>query len=303
MIQFNKLIYLEKIMKNYLFSGLILSLLSLQTYAQTPNESNYSTQPLTGNFELISGNGGNITLYNGETDVLIDNGYTKNSDSLLRLLTDKGANIDYVINTHWHGDHTGGNLVLADATIIGHENVHVRLSSPQEVKFFNIKTKAQPEEAKPDITYQTEISLFVDDQQFNIVYYFDSHTDSDSAVFIQPANIAVLGDLYFSNMFPFIDPDSKANINNLIISLESVIEKIDDKTLVVPGHGKLSNQAELQATINMLKISRDTVKACKDQGQSAEDCKTAGLPDELVKVWGNGFIKEEAWVGLIYDTL
>lgn len=284
-------------MKYFIFALTVAA--TLQTMAAEPS---FTSHKINDKFAVISGNGGNILLFGGNDAVLIDSGYGKNSAAFIDYLKTNNADIDYLINTHWHADHTGGNLALADTTIIAHDNLRNRLSAPQHVKFFNSKIDAQPEAAKPDITYQTAMKLVVDGQTFDIVHYAESHTDSDSVIFIQPANIVVLGDLYFSNVFPFIDPDSGGNIDNLINTLESVAQRIDDNTMVVPGHGKLASKADLQATIAMIKTSRDIVKACKDQGKSIDDCRAAGLPDDMVTKWGSN-ISEDGWIGIVYEAL
>lgn len=256
-------------------------------------------------FHQVKGEGGNVLLSTGsDGSLLIDCGFERNGAALKAFLSSNGYEPQYLINTHWHGDHTGGNQFLSDkAVIVAHENVKKRLSADQEVKLFNMKMPAQPEAAMPVEVFSQEKQLQLNGQNFDLVYYADSHTDSDSVTYIPTANMVHTGDLYFSGMFPFIDPDSKGNIANIINSLSDVIKNIDSDTIIMPGHGAISNQKDLQATVDMLKQSAEVVQGYADQELSLAEMQEKGLPKELVETWGQGFINEATWINIVKDTL
>lgn len=287
--------------------GLMTShVLTAHNHTESKSKPAFLMQEIKTGFHVISGNGGNILINEGDDGVvMIDNGYLDKSESLIDQLNSHEFFPDYIINTHWHGDHSGANVEFgSDSIIIGHENVRERLSARQEVKLFNMVSEPIDKVGLPMLTFDKSMTLNANDDAFKLVHYADSHTDSDSAIFIENANIVHTGDLYFAGMFPFIDEGSKGSVANVINSLKSIVALSDNDTIIVPGHGKpKSNIAELEAYIAMLEASMESVQKFKEEGLSMEQAQEKGLNPDLVKKWGNGFINEKTWIQILYGVI
>ena len=185
------------------FSGVLFA------HGEHNASAEYTLEPVRGNIQLLAGLGGNIAVITGEQGiVLVDDGYANKSELLHQALSTLGGEerLAYIINTHWHGDHTEGNLALGKyAAIIGHDNVLKRLSSAQEIALFKMKSDAYPVEARPSLTYEQSMRLHFNGEQMDLVHYPNGHTDSDSVVYFKHANVAHLGDHFFNAFFPFVD--------------------------------------------------------------------------------------------------
>ena len=250
-------------------------------------------------FMLDSGIGGNIGVCLGEDGVfLIDDQFDRTAPALkeaLGRLTDDG--VEFLLNTHYHGDHTGGNPILGPgATILAHDNVRRRLMGP--ALDGSAPSEAMLAEGLPELTYADAVTLHVNGQTIRAEHFPASHTDGDTVVFFEEANVVHMGDLYFSGRFPFIDLDGGGSVDGLIASVEAILSRIDGETTLIPGHGPLSKQADLEAYLAMLKDCRSKVSAALEGGQPAEDMKTGNLLADYAD-WSWGFISAERFI----DTL
>ena len=252
---------------------------------------------------LLQGKGGNIMVHTAKTGLLvIDDDYMENSPLLKKTLKKMGE-VEYLINTHWHGDHTGGNKMLGgDSTIISHKHVRTRLTSPQQVKLFGMKTEAQPREALPDITYDHAMDVYHGSQHFSVIHFANGHTDGDSVIFINPANVVHMGDHYFNGFFPFVDVENGGDVKAMARNVAAIIKRIDNKTLVIPGHGKLSNKTELQTYLTMLESTTSYIEQQLQKGKTVKQIQQSGLPEQW-QTWGNGFINEATWIAIVADSL
>ena len=255
---------------------------------------------------LSGGKGGNILLSQGEDGMLlIDNDYQDMSQALEKVLEQFGglAEVDFVINTHWHGDHTQNNTMLGESsTIVAHRNVRERLSTPQEVPFFGMKSEPYAKAGLPDITFKQQTTLHFNEHTIELIHFPLSHTDSDSVTFFEEANVVHMGDLFFNGFFPFIDVDNGGNVVNMANSIDAILDIVDNDTVIVPGHGPIANKADLAAFNQMLKGTTKEVKANKDKGMTLEQAQAAGLSDNWVE-WTDGFIPVPAWIGIVYRSL
>jgi len=295
-------------MKNYAI--LFISLFIFQPMAVA--EKHHTDSPkfksiqLTDNIWMLRGRGGNVAVLTGKQGILmIDADYKNMSPALQKALEPFGGKqkLTYIINTHWHGDHTQGNKVFGKhAKIVAHDNVRTRLLSTQEVKLFKMISKPYPEHAVPSITYDKSMHLYMNGQKVNIVHFADGHTDGDSIVFFEKANVVHMGDHYFSGFFPFVDVGTGGNVLNMAANVKKVLAMIDDKTQVIPGHGPLSTKTDLQDFYNMLIGTSNEVKAMKDKGKTLAEIKKAGLSDKW-KDWTDGFLSTEVWIGIVHSSL
>jgi len=284
-----------------------LSLLTLNAHESTvPSSKAYNSEQLTENIFMLKGKGGNIVLFKGDQGLLlIDDDYKKLSKELKQEIKHfaKLDTLQYLINTHWHGDHTGGNFELGSFTkIVSHINVRKRLQTTQEVKLFNMVSKPYPAKALPSITFNDTLNIYFNGEEISIIHYAYGHTDGDSVIQFKNSNVIHMGDLYFSNMFPFVDVGTGGDVLQLARNIKLVMNKINENTIIVPGHGKISSKKELNEYYLMLVGTYNEVHHLISNGISLEDIKKQGLSSKWEK-WNVGFIKENVWISIIHDSI
>lgn len=263
--------------------------------------------PIRDGLYLLTGRGGNIVASVGDDGVfLVDDQYAPLTERILAALaaiTDQP--VRFVINTHWHGDHVGGNenLARAGAVIVAHENVRRRMSTEQFMAVFNTTVPASPARALPVVTFTGGVTLHLNGDDVRVMHVANAHTDGDSLVHFQHVNVLHMGDIYFNGLYPFIDLDSGGGIHGMIAAIERGLELSDDSTVIVPGHGPLSDRAELAAYRDMLAGFRDRIAALKGEGQSLEQVIAARPTAEFDENLGGAFISPERLVGFIYNSL
>ena len=256
---------------------------------------------------MLVGAGGNIGVSIGVDGVfLIDDQYGAINEKLKAAVARlSGLPIKLVLNTHWHADHTGGNELLAEvgALIVAHDNVRKRMSSTHVSAFFKSETPPSPQAALPVVTFDRTVTLHLNGHTIRIEHAGPAHTDGDAIVFFEEANVVHMGDLFFNGLYPFIDADSGGSIDGMITVLDDVIPMLDDATKVIPGHGPLSDRSGLIEFSFMLRDVRDQIQMMIDTGKSVEAIIAAQPTAGYDKIWGGGFIKPDAWVGLVYDGM
>lgn len=270
-----------------------------------PTKSFKST-PLTEQVFLLQGKGGNIALMIGEQGlVLIDADYAAMSEALEHELAKHGGieQVTYLINTHWHADHTQGNALIGHhAPIIAHNNVRSRLLTRQEVKLFNMVSEPYAAHAIPSITYDKTLTLSINGETLEIVHFANGHTDGDSIVFLKQANIVHMGDHFFSGFYPFVDVGTGGDVRKMASNVEAVLARIDDDTVVIPGHGPLSSKADLEDFHEMLVGTTAEVEAMLVKGMTIEQIQAEGLSLEWEE-WSAGFLSTDVWIGIIAASL
>jgi len=296
--------------KTFTFSILTMFLLMISNVVNAENHHDkspsFKTTKLTNNIVMLQGRGGNLALIKGKDGLLlIDADYKVMSKSLKKELAKYGGvkKLTYLINTHWHGDHTQGNYLLGKhARIIAHDNVRARLLTTQEIKLFKMVSKPYPEHAVPSITYEKKMSLYINNEEIELVHFARGHTDGDTVVFFKNSNVVHMGDHFFSGFYPFVDIDHGGNVLNMAKNVKSILTMIDNKTKIVPGHGPLSNKKDLQNFHDMLVGTSAEVQAMKNKGMSLEKIKKQGLSAKW-KPWTKGFLTTESWIGILHSSL
>ena len=260
------------------------------------------TTTVSGNVYLLQGRGGNVGAVVGPEGILIvDDDYKNMSQKLAAALKELGSDKPrYVLNTHWHGDHTEGNEFFGkESTIVAHINVRKRLMDPPVI--FGMKTPPYPAFALPIVTYTESMSIHFNGEEVRLVHYPNGHTDGDSVVFFEKANVVHFGDTFFFNRFPFVDIDSGGSVQGLINNIASLIQKVPADAKLIPGHGPLATHTDLKnyhsLVVESSKIITDAMKA----GKSLEEIQKAGLPEKF-KEAGSGFIKTDAWVATVHRS-
>ncbi len=263
------------------------------------------TTALRDGTHMLTGAGGNIVASAGSDGVfIIDDQFAPLSDKIraaVGKLSDKP--LRFVVNTHWHGDHTGGNenLGKAGAVIVAHDNVRKRMSVEQLL--LGNKIPASPGAALPVVTFASDLNLHLNGDSVHVQHVAHAHTDGDALVKFERANVLHMGDVYFNGLYPFIDASSGGSIGGLLAAIDSGLALSDDNTIVVPGHGPVSNRSELAAYGAILKGYRDRIAALKTEGKTLAQAiaakPTAATDDAL----GKAFIKPDQLVTFIYETL
>ncbi len=288
-------------------AGLSVMGLAAVTTAQDMANVTIKAQLVAGNVYMITGSGGNMGLSVGADGAfLIDDQFAPLTARISETIRELTPNpVRFVINTHWHGDHTGGNenLGKAGAIIVAHDNVRRRMSVEHFMDAFNRTIPASPDGALPVITFAESMTFHHNGDEIRVRHVGPAHTDGDSIVFFRNANVIHMGDTFFSGMYPFIDVSTGGSISGMIQAAETVLALADDQTRIIPGHGPLSGVTELRASRAMLRIVHDRVQNLIRDGRSRNEVIAAEPTGDLDSVWGGGFMKPDQWVGIVFDGM
>jgi len=257
---------------------------------------------VAGSVYMLEGSGGNIGVSVGSDGILIvDDEFAPLADKIKAALKGLGdGKLKFILNTHWHGDHTGGNVVFGpEAPIIAQANVRKRLSEGSTVP--NRTVKPAPKEALPVVTFDQSLSVYFNGEEIRVIHYPHGHTDGDAVIFFTGANVVHMGDDFFSGMFPFVDLDSGGDVDGYIKNVGDVITKLPADVKIIPGHGPLSNLDDLKRFHRMLVETSAIVRKKMAEGKKVEQIKTEGFPAEW-KSWGAGFVNSDRWIDTIYRS-
>jgi len=293
-----------------LLSSLMFVSLSMATNtfadASHDNSPSFTATQISPQITLLQGKGGNVAALSGEQGTLIiDDDYQDMSPALKTALEPLGGleKLTYVINTHWHGDHTGGNKALGDhTTIIAHDNVRKRLLTRQEIKLFNMVSEPYPSAALPSVTYEKSMRLHFNNEEVELIHLAKGHTDGDSVVIFKKANVVHMGDHFFNGFFPFVDVSSGGNVLTMAKNITIMLDKIDEHTIIIPGHGPLAKKADLLAFRDMLLGTAKEVQTMKHKGMNLDAMQAEGLSDKWAS-WTDGFLDTKTWISIIDASL
>jgi cyclase len=261
-----------------------------------------------GNVYMLEGAGGNIAVSVGDDGiVIVDDQYAPLAEKIqaaLRSITDKP--VRFVINTHYHGDHTGGNEYFQkQAPIIAQDNVRKRLESGGEAgngASVHMEVKPAPHDALPIITFDHDVTVHLNGEDIRALHFPAGHTDGDSVIFFPHSNVVHMGDDFVTYGFPFIDVDSGGSINGMIDAVAKVISDLPPDVKVIPGHGAISTLNDMRSYLEMLIQTRDVVQSAIKQGKSLDEMKQAKLLDPWKKYSGQ-FINEDTFLETLYNSL
>ena len=253
-----------------------------------------------GNVYILEGAGGNIGVCAGEDGiVIVDDQYAPLASKIreaLKGISDKP--LKFVINTHFHGDHTGGNVQFGkEATIIAHENVRKRLSEGAGAG--GAAGQPSPRDALPIITFNDRTSVHVNGEEIRAIHFPHGHTDGDSVIFFTKANVVHMGDDFVTYGFPFVDTKSGGTVSGMIAGVEKVLAVISADAKIIPGHGPLSTPEDMRKFVAMLKETRSLVADAVKQGKTIQQMKEEHLMAKYQDK-AKGFIKEDAWINVLY---
>ena len=275
--------------------------------AQDRSDVEIRVQELRGSVRMLVGQGGNLAVSAGEDGVfLVDDQFaplTAKIVDAIRTFSDQP--VRFVLNTHWHGDHTGGNenLGKAGAVIVAHENVRRRMSAEQFMEAFGRKVPAAPEDALPVVTFAESVTFHLNGDTIRVTHVDPAHTDGDSLVFFEEANVLHTGDLFFNGRYPFVDLSSGGSFDGVIAAAGVALAMCDDDTKIVPGHGDLATKADYQEYRRVLSTIRDRVKKLIDEGKTQDEVIAAKPCAEWDATWGAGFMRPNVFLAIVYDSL
>jgi glyoxylase-like metal-dependent hydrolase (beta-lactamase superfamily II) len=208
----------------------------------------------------------------------------------------------FLINTHYHGDHTGGNEKLGKngTLIFSHDNVRERLSTGSFLAAFNTQRAAVSKEGLPVVTFSEDISFHLNDDTVHAMHVPHAHTDGDSFIAFKTANVIHAGDFFFNGFYPFIDVHHGGSLKGMIIAVDKVLALADDQTQIIPGHGPLADKAQLIRYRQMLSTAYERLNKLKAAGKTAREAAATKPLADLEPTWGAGLFTGERWIELIY---
>ena len=265
---------------------------------------------------MLTAAGGNLGVFVGpDGTLMVDADYAEMAERILARVSalareTPGADptLQYLVNTHWHFDHTSGNQAFAEAgaVIITHEGVGRLLAEDQVMPALGGReVAAAPIQARPVMTFNDRVNVAMNGDLLHLVHLPAAHTDGDLIVHFRDADVIHMGDLFFNGTYPFIDVDHGGNLPGMVGALEEVLDHSRETTLFIPGHGPLAHREDLEAYTDMLRTVRDRVQALIDDGKTREEIIAARPTADLDGTWGGGggFRDAEFWVGLVYDGM
>lgn len=284
---------------------LILASLFFATVANAQMDMNLSTQKLSDRLTVLYGAGGNVAIGGGETTYVVDDKLQPVTDKVKAEVAkvSKGP-IRFVINTHWHGDHTGGNAALGKdgAVIVAHDNVRKRLSTDQFNALFKKSTPASPAIALPVVTFADTVTLHLNGDDLEVQHVPPAHTDGDAIIWWVKDDVVHMGDCFFTSGYPFVDLSSGGNLDGYITAAEKVLARAKDTTKIIPGHGKVADKKQLKTWHDMLTTVRDRVKKAIKEGKTLEQVQAMKPTAEFDQAYQSAFIKPEMFVQAAYES-
>jgi glyoxylase-like metal-dependent hydrolase (beta-lactamase superfamily II) len=280
-------------------SVLFLCLASVALAQQDFSKVEIKVTKVAGNVYMLEGSGGNIGVSVGDDGiVIVDDQFAPLAPKIkaaLKGITDKP--LRFVLNTHFHGDHTGGNAEFGtDATIIAHENVRKRLQEGGSAGGTAIAPA--PKAALPVVTFNDRATVHLNGEDIRAIHFPNGHTDGDSVIFFPKSNAVHMGDDFVTYGFPFVDVRNGGSISGMIAGVEKVLSMVPPDVKIIPGHGPISAPADVQKFVDMLKDTRALVAKAASEGKSADQMKSDHVLANYENL-GKGFIKTDAWIDLL----
>ena len=286
---------------------LIAGFMSLAMTVQAADDVKITPIKITDQIYMISGQGGNIGLFIGEDGTfLIDDQFAPLTEKIIETIKSVGGDHPkFLINTHYHGDHTGGNEKLGKGgtLIFSHDNVRERLQSGSFIAAFNMKKDSISEEGLPVVTFSEDIRFHLNNDTVHALHVPNAHTDGDSFIHFESANVIHAGDFFFNGIYPFIDVTHGGSLRGMIKAVDRVLSLTDDKTRIIPGHGPLTDKKQLENFRRMLQTAYERLRKLKADGKTAQEAAATKPLADLEAEWGDGMFTSDRWIEIIYSGI
>lgn len=282
--------------------ALLWLLFSQSVFAQ--DDAKIEPIKITDQIYMLTGKGGNLGVFIGQDGTfLIDDKFAPLTEKVIAAIESVGGNLPkFLINTHYHGDHTGGNENFGKqgTLIFSHDNVRDRLANGFFIREFNMKAPAMSADGLPVVTFSEDISFHLNGDTVHTIHVPQSHTDGDAIIHFSSANVIHAGDIIFSGFYPFIDVSHGGSIKGMIEGVKLILSLSDEKTKIIPGHGPLTNKTELFNYLTMLETAYDRLRKLKADGKTAEEAIATDPLADLEEEWGDGIFTGDKWIAIIY---
>ena len=261
------------------------------------------TTKLSDHTYMMEGAGGNLGLSVGDdATFLIDDQFAPLTPKIVAAIAQLSPKpVKFVVNTHWHFDHVGGNENLGNAgvVIVAHENVRRRMASEQFSARMKQTVPPSPHAALPVITFGQGLTFQLNGDEIRVIHVAPAHTDGDSIIHFVKSDVIHMGDIFFNKMYPFIDTSSGGSIDGVVADCDLALGMANDNTKIIPGHGPLGTKAELKAYRDMLATVSERVKKLIAQGKKPDEIAAAGVTADYDEVWGKGFLKPAQFTEMV----
>ena len=287
---------------------LVFAFLSPASFAQSDySRVQIKTEKLSATTYMLTGAGGNLGVSVGKDVVfVVDDQFAPLTPKIKAAIAKLSRKpVKFVLNTHWHFDHTGGNenFGKAGALIVAHENVRKRMSSEQLIEFLGMPIKPSPDQALPIVTFTTDVTFHLNGDEVHVFHVANAHTDGDAIVQFRKSNVIHLGDVFFNKLYPFIDTSSGGTIDGMIAAADTVLALANDDTKLIPGHGPLATKDDLRNYRDMLSTIAGRVKTQIKDGKTLGDIIASKPTVEFDEAWGKGFIRPNKFVEMLWRNL
>lgn len=280
-------------MKKIALTSIMTLTFSITAGAQDWDNIQISTTKVTDDLYMLVGEGGNLGVSIGEDGVfLIDDQYAPLTEKILAAIRELSTDeIHFVFNTHYHGDHTGGNENLGKLgiDIVAHDNVYKRLHAEKMAK-----------EGLPIITFNDQLTFHLNGMDIKARYYPSAHTDTDSIVYFNGKNVIHMGDTFFNESYPYVDVSGGGSWKGLLSTIKDTINNIDDETQIIPGHGPLTNKAGLILYYDVLMEIHNILEPIAKQELALDAVKKMAPLKKYDGAYGNGFMDPDTFIGIVY---
>jgi glyoxylase-like metal-dependent hydrolase (beta-lactamase superfamily II) len=265
------------------------------------------TTHVAGQVHMLEGRGGNLAVFAGEDGILlVDDQYAPMSEKIREAVSSiHPGPLRFLINTHYHADHTEGNEEVAEpvTVVFAHDNVRQRLTADQFIAGIDYTMKAAPEGDLPVVTFSERLTFHFNGEAVTAHHTAHAHTDGDSIIHFPDSNVVHMGDVFFNGLYPLIDVNAGGSVQGTIDAVQFALGLCRPETQVIPGHGPLGNCADLESYGQMLADTRKAVGDLLDQGKSLEEIIAARPTQRFDERYGQGFIKPDVYVKLLHASL
>ncbi len=277
------------------------------TALRAQEEVKITALPVTDNIFMLTGQGGNIGLFLGKDGTfIVDDQFAPLTEKIIAAIKSVGGDTPrFLLNTHFHGDHTGGNenLGKAGTLIFSHDNVRERLVNGSVIKEFGMKAPPAKNVALPVVTFSDNMHFHINNDSVQAIHVSNAHTDGDSIIHFKKANVVHTGDIFFNGFYPFIDGAHGGSLKGTIAAVDVILGITDASSKIIPGHGPLGDKAQLQAYRDMLANAYTRLLKLKNEGVSVEDAIALDPLKDLEAQWGGGIFTGEKWIEIIYPAV